>query len=450
MPSTVAEERPFPWVGLVALAVASFSIVTVEVLPTGLLPEIASSFGSTEAVVGLLVSLFAFSVVFFSAPLTRLTQTMPRKQVVLMGLSVVVLAGFLAAAAPVYSVLVVARILGGAGHGLYWSVVNAYPAYLVGPRRLGTAIAIVSVGGSLASVAGLPVGTLLGQMLGWRAAFAILTAVAGAALLLMARYLPPVRTGRESSKWAGSRLLPHDGRGATARETELQVSPAVSLCTAPVPVVTSSVPLLPGMRSNPLGGVASEDRHDHTLVPSLLILVSLCLYLLGYFSFSTYIAPFVTDGMGLPSAALSPILAGQGILGLVSVIISGWLFASRPRLWMGVLLIVQVALFALMGVTEASVPLTITWILTIGLVGGAIPMLSQTLLLRTVSMRLRDMMLSFHTVAFNTGIGAGAAVGSFVLEHTGVHATPFVAFLLSAVGGAVFLVSFRRRPRGQD
>ncbi|MDO9590070.1 MAG: MFS transporter, partial [Microcella sp.] len=121
-----ATDRPFPWVGLITLAIAIFVLVTSEFLPTGLLPVMASDLAVTESQIGLLITIFAGTVVLTTAPLAALTRRYPRKSLLLIVLVVFSLANVLAAIAPSYEMLVGARILGGLAHGLFWAVAGAY------------------------------------------------------------------------------------------------------------------------------------------------------------------------------------------------------------------------------------------------------------------------------------------------------------------------------------
>ncbi|MET1051210.1 MAG: MFS transporter, partial [Mycetocola sp.] len=151
------ENRPFPWIGLLTLAGAIFVSVTSEFLPTGLLPDMAKDLDVSLSTAGLLVTVFAGTVVIATTPLAALTRKYSRKGLVVVVLLVIALANVLAAIAPSYEILVGARVLGGLAHGLFWAVVAAYSAHLVPKHQLGKAVAITAGGGSAAFVLGVPV-----------------------------------------------------------------------------------------------------------------------------------------------------------------------------------------------------------------------------------------------------------------------------------------------------
>lgn len=415
--------RPFPWIGLIALGASSFSVVTVEVLPTGVLPQIARSLGTTEALVGTLISVFAFAVVICSPLLTQVTRRLPRKHLIVVSLSVAVAAGFAAAAAPSFVVLVAVRFVGGAAHGLFWSIVGAYPGYLVAPHQLGRAVAINSAGSSLSFVLGLPLGTWIGQTYGWRWAFVVISAIGLVALVIIIRFLPSARGAHER----------RGGRGE-------------------VPAVTSSVPIVTPSRSPSVvsesgeaiakGNVDVSARHpaDGGVRAVVILCATTAIYMCGSFAFSTYVAPLMRDVVGLPEGDLSGILLVQGAIGLLAVFVTGWAFAARPRFWLMLGMGVQVVFATVLWLVAArSVPAALIVFWSMALVGGALPMLLQVVLLRVAPERIRDVSLSFYTVSFNVGIGGGAALGAVIVEVWGVQQVMLANASLALVALVAYL-----------
>ena len=172
----------FPLFPLLVLAGAIFVSVSSEFLPTGLLPDISADLGVSESRVGLLVAVFAFTVVVTAAPLTVLTRRFSRKGLLVALLGIFALSNLLAAAAPNYETLAAARVLGGFAHGLFWAVVGPYVSLLVAPRQLARAISVTTGGGALAFMLGVPFTAALGHVVGWRWAFvamAVLVVVEG-------------------------------------------------------------------------------------------------------------------------------------------------------------------------------------------------------------------------------------------------------------------------------
>ncbi|MET0523200.1 MAG: MFS transporter [Nocardioides sp.] len=189
---------------LLALAIGGFGIGLTEFVIAGLLPEVAATYGVDEAAAGWLISGYALSVavgaVFLTAAVTRLN----RKHV-LVGLMVLFVAGnLLSALAPTYGVLLGGRILSALSHGAFFGIGSVVAAGLVPAHRKAGAIAMMFAGLTIANVLGVPLGTLLGQQLGWRSTFWAITVVGLVALVGMVALVPSMRSqgadlGRELS-----------------------------------------------------------------------------------------------------------------------------------------------------------------------------------------------------------------------------------------------------------
>ena len=138
-----------PWRALLVLACATLIMVTGEMLPTAVLPQMSAGLGVSQASTGLLVSLWAAVVVVASFPLVRLTSRLGRRTVIAGSLAVFAFSSAVTALAPNYAVAVAGRTLGAAAVGLLWATVNAYAADLVPDRLLARATAVVLGGAAL-------------------------------------------------------------------------------------------------------------------------------------------------------------------------------------------------------------------------------------------------------------------------------------------------------------
>ncbi|MDR8408538.1 MFS transporter [Nonomuraea sp. 3-1Str] len=167
---------------LFALAISAFGIGTTEFITNGLLPDLATDFGVTIPTAGLLVSGYALGVAVGGPPLTMLGGRLPRKTM-LLALMVLFIAGnLLSALAPSYGVLMIGRVLAAFAHGAYFGVGSVVAAELVAPQKRASAIALMFTGLTLANVAGVPLGTWIGQGFGWRATFWLVVAIGVAGL----------------------------------------------------------------------------------------------------------------------------------------------------------------------------------------------------------------------------------------------------------------------------
>jgi len=391
---------PFPWIGLIALSAAVFLSVTSEMLPTGLLPEMSADLGVSQSQVGLLVSWFAFTVVLTSTPLALLTRRLPRHGLIVMVLIVFALSNVLTAFAPDYTFVVISRIIGGLAHGLFWGVVGAYSAHLVPKDQIARAVSITIAGGTLAFVFGVPIGTFLGHLLGWRMSFVVLAALMLVGALVIWRFLPKVE---------------HYG---ARRKGDAPAAPAV------------------------------KPRRDPTVGPVALVCVITAITMIGHYTFYTYIAPFLSDTMGVGSENVAPLLFAYGIAGALGLFISGVLFSKRPQLGLVLGLAVSAISVTVLALSTATLPLAIGALLVWGVAFGSFPPLLQTRLLQTASVRIRDTASAVYTTAFNMGIGLGAFVGALLLAQVGLATVPLVYVGILVLALALVLLSdlvMRRR-----
>ena len=156
---------------LLALTISAFAIGTTEFVIVGLVPAIANQLAISLPSAGLLVSIYALGVAVGAPVLTALTERFPRKQL-LVALMVLFTAGnILAWQAPDYTTLVIARLLTGLAHGVFFSIGSTIATSLVPKEKAASAIAIMFGGLTVALVTGVPLGTFIGQHFGWRETF---------------------------------------------------------------------------------------------------------------------------------------------------------------------------------------------------------------------------------------------------------------------------------------
>lgn len=384
---------PFPWLGLIVLAAAVFLSVTIEMIPTGLLPDMSRELGVGEPAIGVLVTVFAGTVVVATVPLAALTRRVPRRALIVASLAVLAISCVLTALAPAYPLVLATRVLGGAAHGLFWSVVGAYAGHLVPKEQLARAVSISVAGGSLAFVLGVPLGTALGQAFGWRLAFALIGGLALLGALLVQRFLPPVRHHAGESDAPPLRL-----------------------------------------------------RSDPTFVAVVVVCLITMVTMIGAYTFYTFVAPFITGVMGMPASAISPMLLAYGIAGAVGLVLAGTVLGRRPTVGLVVALAATGAGVAGLAAFAQVPGLGVACFLLWGTAFGALPPMLNTRLLHTASARIRDAAASFYTTAFNIGIGGGALLGSVLFGVIGVAGLPwvFVALLVCSTSALVWTALVNR------
>jgi MFS transporter, DHA1 family, inner membrane transport protein len=381
---------------LAALSLSTFTYVTTETLPIGLLPLMARDLGATTAAIGLLVTGYGLVVVATSIPLTRLTRRFPRRLLLCVLLSVFVLATGVSALAGNYWMLMGARMVTALSQALFWAVITPAAASLFRPKARGRAISILYAGSSIAALVGVPAGTWLGQQTSWRVSFLVLS---GIGLLILA-------------------------------------------------TIAALMPNTPAGQSDADHGSAPDAGRYWSIVVTTAIAVT------GAFTAFTYINPFLTDVSGFSESSVGILLLVRGVAGLAGVFIVGFLVDRFG--WLTMVTLIGAQAVALVGqfLLGDSKAVTVVMISASGLTLAA---LSAALGARVLEVApgSSDIASAGTSTAFNIGITAGAFFGSVLLPSFGVRSTALVGGLLTAVALAAVLAeprfaSRRHTPQAPD
>lgn len=197
-----------------ALTLSAFAIGTTEFVIVGLVPTIATDLDVSLPSAGLLVSLYALGIAIGAPVLTALMGRWNRKSVLLTLMAIFVAGNILAWQSPSYETLILARIFTGLAHGVFFSIGSTIATSLVPKEKEASAIAIMFTGLTVALVTGVPLGTWIGQELGWRATFLVvsilgLIALLGSAILVPSnlKQAPPAKFSEQMKVLTQPRLL---------------------------------------------------------------------------------------------------------------------------------------------------------------------------------------------------------------------------------------------------
>jgi predicted MFS family arabinose efflux permease len=396
-PLAASPARPspgFPLWGLLALATAAFTDVMTDLLPAGLLPQMSASLRVSEARAGLLVTAFAVTSALAAIPVTAAVRGLPRRPLLAGVLAGFALLDAVTAVSSSYLLTFAARLLAGIMGGTLWSMLAGYAARMVPAGHRGRATAIVLAGITAALCLGLPAGTALAAVLGWRASFALLAAVA---LLLVA--------------WVCRTVPPFPGEARSRRA--------------------------------PLRRVAARPGIRIVLTVTLLLLT-------GHQAMYTYIAAFA-GGSGFGHTGL--VLLVFGAATAAGIGITGMLADRHLRpLLVGALVMIAAAMTALGRGAHSPAVLLGAVALWGGAFGGA-PALLQTALLQTALQQSAltgasgpgdaDVATSMQTTVYNVGIAAGSLAGGVILQDAGAAALPWATLLLTSAALAIVAVARR-------
>ena len=370
---------------------AAFVYVTFEMFSVGLITPMARDLGVSEGQVGLLMTAYATIVAVVTIPLMEVTRKFDRKPV-FMATLVFLLGGIaLQASAANYWVLAAGRICAAVTHGLFWSLVNPMAARLAPRGMTGKAVAVVSLGSTMALVAGSPLTTLIGNALGWRTATWVLGILVALAFTLLLFFLPSMPA------------VPPEGK--------------------------------------------PEGEQQRSALPALVLYLALVITAL--FCTYTYLGLFLLHTAGQQFVALG--LAAYGLFGIAGVIAAGRR-ADRRMIRMNILGTGLIVLAGLTGVLALAVSggsyalgfaLAVGVVGFLGLAGGGLPTVATTIFLFAGSAN-QNRASSIYVVTFQVGIATGSAIGSLPVDAGFLPGT----LLITAVLGALASVelSLRARP----
>ncbi|WP_455280433.1 MFS transporter [Cupriavidus necator] len=381
-----AQPSKLPLPALLALAVAGFITVLTEAMPAGLLPQIGAGLAVSEALAGQLVTIYAFGSLIAAIPLTAATQGMRRRPLLVLAIAGFAVANTVTTVSGSYVLTMAARFLAGVSAGLLWALLAGYAARMVPEHLKGRAIAVAMVGIPLALSLGVPSGTWLGAIMGWRACFGIMSVMT---LGLVA--------------WVLASVPDFAGQPASQRQ------PLARVFT------------LPGVRA--------------------VLFVTLA-YVLAHNILYTYIAPFLREANA--AARLDLVLLAFGVASLVGIWITGVLIDK----WLRALTLASTVLFGIAvlalgaGGVSAAVIYSAAAIWGVGF--GGVSTLFQTAIAKTAGPSA-DLAQSMLVTAWNIAIAGGGVIGGLLLDGPGIGAYPPVLVALLA---ATWLAAWSARKHG--
>ncbi|MBC1722686.1 MFS transporter [Listeria seeligeri] len=381
-----------PSLTLLALAISAFGIGSTEFISVGLLPLISSNMDVSISTAGLTVSIYALGVMVGAPVLTTVTAKMNRKNLLMLVMVVFIIGNLISAFAASFAILLTGRVIAAFAHGVFMSIASVIAADVVQPSKRASAIAVMFTGLTVATVTGVPLGTFIGQLLGWRMSFIFIVAIG--VIALIANYF----------------LVPKN----------LSSAKSISLKSIGQVLLNKKIGIVLLMTAFGYGGT---------------------------FVVYTYLSPMFIK-MGYTANMIVVLLIIYGIMVAIGNTIGGHFANEKPAKALFVMFSLQAATLLLLQFTSPNPILGLIVVMLMGFfafmsVSGLqlyVVELAERYLPETVSMAS-----ALNISAFNVGIAMGAFIGGLVTEYIGLSYTPIVGFLMVLI--AIILSYYMKKEK---
>ena len=346
------------------LALAVFLIGTIEYIITGIIQMIATDLSVSTSVAGLLVTAFALSAAIGAPIVIALTINIDRKKILLWMLSLFIISNFITFFSHTFTMVLISRILQGLTGGIATVVAMAVATRLVDSEKRGSAIGIILMGLSSSLVLGVPLGTFLSEIIGWRALFIFI---------------------------AFMTIIP------------------VAVVYKRVPSIKEQEPVTIGMQLALL--------KDKRIVSAVAVTL---FYVGGYSTLFTYLTPFLQATANLTMAEISGILLLAGVCSFVGSSIGGIAADKKgPKFTIFTGLVIQIGMLFLLPIIGGNL-VGIVAIMMIWMIATWSTSPAQQYYLVTLVPKSPDIALSVNTSFIQFGFALGSGIGGFVISSSSI------------------------------
>lgn len=404
------------WLPLIGITCTAFVFNTSEFMPVALLTSIASDFSVSEAQAGMLISVYAWAVMLLSLPLMILASRVAFRTLLLAVVTLFALFQVASAVAPGYWTLMAARLGVAAAHAVFWSIAAPIAIRVVSEEHRPFAMSMIVMGSSVATIAGLPLGRMIGLAVGWRMTFCCVAAISVLILLYMIKVFPQVKAAKPFS----------------VRE-------------------------LPGLIATPaLRGIYLFTATTMT----------------GFYATYSYIEPFLQQVIGLEGGTVTLVLSIFGVAGVLGSMAFSRLYGRLHLRFLGTCIAgvaaVLLALWAAAGLADGwagvgagvsagsgAFAFAFTGILAIaacgcwGLFGTALNVALQAEVIKHSSLDAQAVATSIYSGIYNFGIGCGTLAGGFVVTHAGIANVGLAGGIVAVAALVYFAAALARRLRAR-
>lgn len=374
------------WMPLIGMTIAAFIFNTSEFMPIGLLTDIAQTFSITQTQAGIMITIYSWAVMLLSLPLMILASKYNYKKILLVTLFLFGLGQAISAISMNFPILIIGRLIVACAHAVFWSIASVIAVRLVNEDKREFAMSMIVTGTSVAMIAGLPLGRMIGLWIGWRITFLIVGIISIILLLFQTHYFPSLET-----------------------------------------TAAFSLNQLPTLLRN---------RQLITIYGISLLFAS------AYYTAYSYIEPFLSQVANLSNNTITLVLSLFGVAGIGgSILFSNFYNKNRKRFILASLFSLTLVLFLLKPSAASMITLLLICIVW-GMSSTAFNVACQSETMLATDENTSSVAMSIFSGIFNLGIGLGSFIGGQTINLLNIQSIGYVAGII-AVLSIIFYI--RRR-----
>lgn len=388
MKSRLTRKEMLPLVGM---TVSAFIFNTSEFMPIGLLTDIAKSFSISESKAGMLITVYSWIVMLLSLPLILLVSKIDFRKLFMGTIALFGICQIMSVLAPSYGVLMASRIGVACTHAIFWSIASPVAIRLVNEEHRSFALSMVVTGTSIATIAGLPLGRLVGQYMGWRVTFLIVGIIAFAVLVYMAFVFPKIASGEQ-----------------------FHVKDLLALLKNPV---------------------------------LICLYVQTILFVIGYYTVYSYIEPFMQQVAKLQNNVITIVLLIFGAMGLLGSYLFSKLYDKHRFAFIGTVMATLLVWLLLLLPASKSLATMVILCAFWGITAMAFNVTTQSEVIRSVDEKGSAVATAIYSGLFNLGIGGGSWIGGIVCDKGAISYIGFVGAVFAVISVLFFAFVLLRKLR---
>lgn len=374
------------WLPLIGMTIAAFIFNTSEFMPIGLLTDIAQTFHITQTTAGTMITIYSWAVMLLSLPLMILASKYSYKKILLTTLFLFALGQGISAIAFSFPLLIIGRLVVACAHAIFWSIASVVAVRLVHEDKREFAMSMIVTGTSVAMIVGLPLGRMIGLLIGWRITFLMVGIISVLLLIFQTIYLP-----------------------------KLQTTQAFTLNE------------LPNLLKN---------KQLITIYGISLLFAS------AYYTAYSYIEPFLAQVAKLSNNSITLVLSLFGVAGIGgSYLFSKFYNLNRKRFILISLFCLTIVLFVLKPSTASTITLLLICVVW-GMSSTAFNVACQSETILVTNEQTSSIAMSIFSGIFNLGIGLGSFIGGQTINILNIQSIGYIASIIGILSVIFYITRY--------